>query len=76
MLSALSCMFLKVFPISVSAAHYTVCMPSISMCTAVFLLAGAHEPPKEHATECHHNPNYIGITFELNWLLSWVHGFK
>ena len=33
---------------------------------------GAHEPPKaakEHATECHHNPNYI-ITFELDWLLS------
>ena len=31
-------MFLKVFPISVCAAHYTVCMPSISKCTAVFLL--------------------------------------
>jgi len=33
----------------------------------LYLLAGAHEPPKaakEHATECHQNPNYI-ITFEL-----------
>ena len=36
---------------------------------------GAHEPPKEHATECHHNPNYV-ITFELNWLLSRIYGFK
>jgi len=36
---------------------------------------GAHEPPKEHAIECHHNPNYV-ITFELNWLLLCVHGFK
>ena len=39
---------------------------------------GAHEPPKaakEHATECNHNPNYV-ITFELNWLLSRVYGFK
>jgi len=39
--------------------------------------SGAHELPKavkEHATECHHNPNYI--TFELNWLLSCVYCFK
>ena len=36
---------------------------------------GAHEPLKEHATECHHNPNYV-ITFELNWLLSRIYGFK
>ena len=30
-------MFLKIFPISFSAAHYTVCMLSISKCIAVFL---------------------------------------
>ena len=29
---------------------------------------GAHEA-KEHASECHYNPNYV-ITFGLNWLLS------
>ena len=43
-----------------------------------YVVAGAHEPPKaakEHATEYHHNPNYI-ITFELSWLLSHVYGFK
>ena len=42
------------------------------------LITGAHEPPKaakEHATECHHNPNYV-ITFELNWLLSRVVWFQ
>ena len=36
---------------------------------------GACEPlkaAKEHATECHHNPNYA-ITFELSWLLSVCH---
>ena len=42
------------------------------------VIPGAHEPPKaakEHATEFHQNPNYV-ITFELNWLLSCVYGFK
>ena len=38
------------------------------------VITGAHEA-KEHASERHHNPNYV-ITFELNLLLSRVYGFK
>ena len=40
-----------------------------------YIRPGAHEPPKEHETQCHHNPHYITL-FEINWIRHYIIGIN